>query len=140
MSSDVRLMEFVRAEMGRPFAWGDTNCVALALRALDAMHGLALHARHRHHMSSAVRALAWTREHGALGVILELLRDGLVEVDPMYSQIGDILVGETDDGQIAAHVCLGVRVLSSTEADGVVQVRREGLHPAPQYAVRWEAR
>lgn len=140
MNHEVKLMEFVRAELGRPFAWGDTNCVALALRALDAMHGLALHERHRHHMGSAVRARAWTRQHGAMGVVVELLRDGLVEVDPAYSQVGDILVGETAEGQIAAHICLGVRVLSSTEADGVIQVRREGLSPAPRYAARWEVR
>jgi hypothetical protein len=138
MTPELRLMAFARAELGRPFAWGDTNCVALALRAVDAMHGTELFIRHRRHMRSARRALAWTRDHGTVGVIIELLRDGLVEVDPRYAQPGDLLIGTTPDGQIAAHVCLGERVLSSTEADGVIQVRRTGLAPAPAYAVRQE--
>lgn len=140
MTPELRLMAFVRAELGRPFVWGDTNCVALALRAVDAMHGTELFARHRHRMCSAIRAQAWARKHGAVGVIIELLRDGLIEVDPNYAQPGDILVGTTQDGQIAAHVCLGTRVLSSTEADGVIQVRQAGLVPSPSHAARMELR
>jgi len=137
MNPEIRLQAFVRAELARPFAWGDTNCVALALRAVDAMHGTGLHVSHHRHMGSAARARVWTRKHGAYGVVTELLKDGLFEIPTTYSQPGDILIGETDDGQIAAHVCLGLRVLSSTEADGVILRRRADLSPAPMYCAAW---
>lgn len=130
-------MEFVRAELGRPFIWSETNCVALALRAIDAMHGTRLHATHRHHMCSALRAQAWTRQFGPHGIIVELLKDGLSEIPVSYAQPGDILAGETDDGQIAAHICLGVRVLSSTQNDGVIQLRLTDIAPKPIYAAGW---
>jgi len=137
MSAEIRLTQFVRAELGRPFIWGETNCVALALRAVDAMHGTALHDKHRRHMSSAARALAWTRKHGPSGVIDALINDGLIKIQPAYAQDGDILIGETTDGQIAAHVCLGVRVLSSTDAGGVIQLRLNTVSPAPTFAAGW---
>lgn len=135
--ADVRLMQFCRAEVGRMFIWGETNCVALALRAVDTMHGTALHAQHRKHMATATRALAWTRKHGARGVIDQLIADGLTEIDPAFAQEGDVLIGETADGQIAAHVCLGVRVLSATEAAGVCYARRDAVSPAPTFAIGW---
>jgi len=137
MSAEVRLMEFVRTELGRPFEWGETNCLALALRAVDAMHGTHLHATHKHRMSSATRALAGTRKHGLNGVMEFLLGHGLVAIDPPFAQEGDILLGLTDDGQIAAHVSLGNRVLSSTQADGVILLRLATVSPAPTLAAGW---
>jgi hypothetical protein len=132
-------MQFARAELGRMFIWGETNCVALALRAHDAMHGTALHATHRKHMSTATRARAWTRKHGARGVIDQLLADGLTELSPAFAQPGDLLIGETADGQIAAHVCLGARVLSSTETEGVRYLPLAAVSPAPTFAAGWRA-
>lgn len=139
MSADIRLAEFCRAELGRPFEWGITNCVALALRAVDAMHCTWLHAAHERHMRTALRAAAWTREHGARGVIDQLIADGLTEVAPEFAQDGDILIGQTNDGQIAAHVVVGARVLSATQADGVILLRRAAVSPAPTFAAGWRA-
>lgn len=137
MSAEIRLMEFVRDELGRPFEWGETNCLALALRAMDAMHGTNLHATHRHRMSSAARALAGTREHGLKGVMMFLQQHGLTALTLNYAQEGDILLGLTEDGQIAAHVSLGNRVLSSTQADGVILLRLATVSPAPTLAAGW---
>lgn len=134
---DLLLQQFVRAELGRMFIWGETNCVALALRAVDAMHGTGLHAAHRKHMATATRARAWTRKHGARGVIDQLLADGLMEVEPAFAQEGDILIGETADGQIAAHVALGARVLSATETAGVCLLAYAAVSPAPTFAAGW---
>lgn len=134
---EILLQQFVRREVGRPFVWGETNCVALALRAVDAMHGTALHAAHRKHMTTPVRARAWTRKNGARGVIEQLVADGLEELAPAFAQVGDILVGETADGQIAAHICLGTRVLSSTEADGVRYLPLSAVSPPPTFAAGW---
>lgn len=135
MSIEVRLAEFVRAEMGRPFVWGHTNCVALALRALDALHDTDLHARYGLNMSSLVRAAVWARRHGLEGLRERFVAEGFAVVPTAYAQPGDILLGHTEDGQIAAHVCLGVRVLSSSSEGGIFQVRQSDILPAPLYAV-----
>lgn len=139
ISADIRLMEFVRSEVGRPFEWGETNCLALALRAVDAMRGTTLHATHRHRMSSAARALAGTRKHGLDGVVRFLQQHGLIELAPNFAQEGDILLGLSEDGQIAAHVSLGTRVLSSTPDDGVILLRLATVSPAPTLAAGWRA-
>lgn len=136
--SELRLIDFARAEIGRPFAWGDTNCVALAVRWLDTMRGTDIAARHRRSMASAARAAAWTRAHGARGLVDTLLSEGLTEIVPVFAQPGDVLIGETSDGQIAAHIYLGTSLLASTAADGVRMFKLDEI-AAPRWVVGWRA-
>ena len=134
---EILLAEFVRAEVGQPFEWGWSNCVALALRAIDAMLGTTLHPKHQHHMATARRAAAWTRKHGIAGIIEAVKPDGLVEIKPNFAQPGDILLGRTTDGQISAHVSLGARALSSTAENGVFVLIASMISPPPTTAIGW---
>lgn len=135
--TELRLQQFVRSEIGKPFEWGETNCLALALRAVDYLHGTTLHADHKHRMTSAKRAQAGTRKHGLAGVMRFLEKAGLVEVKPNFAQPGDILLGLTDDGQIAAHISLGTRCLSSTQDHGVEMIPVFAIKPIT--AAGWRA-
>lgn len=133
---ETLLAEFAAREQGRPFVWGETNCVALALRWLDTVSGGSLHRRHCAQMSSAPRAAAWTRRHGARGLVDQMRAAGLTELLPAFARPGDVLIGSSEDDQIAAHIVLGRRLLSATAAQGVLQLPSEAA-AALSWAVGW---
>jgi hypothetical protein len=76
-------------------------------------------------------------EAWADGLQSVLEAEGLKRMDAPFSQPGDILLGLAADGQIAAHLCLGTRVLSATTEAGVIQIRREDIHPSPLFVMAW---
>jgi hypothetical protein len=117
---EVRLMDFAKAEVGRPFEWGETNCVSLGFRALDAQCGTGLHAKYRHFMSSEQRAMAFVAKHGLSGLVERVAAMGFVEIPKNFEQVGDVQFCEIP-GNIGASVILGRQRLSST-ADGGVQL------------------
>lgn len=116
-----RLMAFAQAEMGRPFIWGKTNCVALALRALDAQCAdSTLWHRWQRRMTSPARVAAFLRQHDFDACTALLGQAGLTLIDPAYAQPGDLLLYSTPEWAFAAGVNLGhAGVLSSTPERGV---------------------
>ncbi|MFM7009312.1 MAG: DUF6950 family protein, partial [Betaproteobacteria bacterium] len=59
-----RLTEWASAEQGKPFAWGETNCVALALRAIDVQLEAPFFMRtYSRFFCSELRSRAWLRTH-----------------------------------------------------------------------------
>jgi len=135
--TEADLIRWVRAEIGRPFVWGETNCVALAVRCLDAQGGTDILPRHARHMSTERRALAWTRKHGVAGLLQILRAEGLAPVAPAFAQTGDVLLGETADGQIAAHIVVHDRLLSALPEVGVRLFRHDQISPMERYAMGW---
>lgn len=125
---DILLMQFARAEIGRPFMWGETNCVALALRALDVQCGSALMRCYRKHMASEQRALVWVARNGLAGLIERFIREGCREIAPNFIQAGDVAFSELP-GSIGAAVYLGRNFLSSSPEAGVRQFRPVELMP-----------
>lgn len=120
------LHQYARGELGRPFLWGETNCVALAVRWLDLAHGCALMAEHRRRMLSAQRAAAWTAKHGLDGLVEVLSQSRISKHPSALAQPGDVLLGWTEDGQIGAHILLWDGLsLSSTVHRGVIQCRTD---------------
>lgn len=115
---ELRLHAFARAEVGRAFEWGETNCVALGLRAIDVQLGTALHAKYRKHMATERRAMAWAKRYGVDGIVSRLVDDGLVVVPANFEREGDILLTAMPDN-IGTAVVLGRCRLSSTAEHGV---------------------
>lgn len=115
----MTLVEFIRGELGKPFVWGETNCVALAFRALDAMTNGSTIDKYRKHMSSQKKALAWTIKNGMDGLVSTLKSEGCIEVPVTHVQDGDIILGLTEDKQLAAHVVFDKYVMSSSQTNGV---------------------
>lgn len=132
--ADVIVHAWSGAEIGRPFLWGETNCVALALRALDLQAGTQVMDKYRRHMVSARRAAAWCRSYAVADIARLLEGDGFTVLDASFSQPGDIVLAPWP-GSISAAVCLGGRQrLSSTEVQGVALFDFGGL-AAPTLAV-----
>ena len=114
------LMRWASSQVGRPFVWGETNCVALALAAIDAQSSTALLAKYRHNMSSEVRALAWSRSNDIYTLAGKMLDEGMSVIGENYVDDGDILLIQKGR-EINAHVYVSGRYLSST-ADGGVRL------------------
>ena len=123
---DLRLIAFAREQLGKSFEWGATNCVMLALRALDVQCGTDIAARHCRIMASERRAMAWVARHGLPGLVERLLAEGTVEVPPTHLQCGDVALVEMP-GNIGAAVYLGRAYLSSSATLGVIQLRPADL-------------
>lgn len=113
---DVRLMRFASANVGQPFAWGRTNCGALAAGAIDAMFGSDLFtASISARCTSAARGLALSRSRATRSVLFGF---GAHVVDLNYAQVGDIVVAFEDPWE-CSHVVLGKNCLSSSPEKGV---------------------
>ena len=125
---DLRLIAFAREEIGKPFAWGETNCIALALRAFDVQCGTNIAEQNRRHMSSERRAMAWVARHGLAGLVERFIGEGAIEIDPKFIQTGDIALVDMP-GNIGASVYLGRNFLSASSALGVIQLRPVELTP-----------
>lgn len=115
---EVALANFVTAEVGKPFIWGETNCVSLAARALDIQSGENYHPCVKHFMSSEIRARAFVRKQGIAGIVSRLKERGLVVVPKNFEQIGDVCFVQTET-TIGASVLLGRKALSSSQKNGV---------------------
>lgn len=111
-------MTFATGIVGTPFVWGSTNCVALALRALDAQYGTTLLVKHKHFMTSERRAKVGILRQGMAGIIERLQEDGFSVIPENYEQIGDVQFCIVPYN-IGASVILGRQHLSSTVDDGV---------------------
>jgi len=115
---EVLLMTFARSEVGRPFAWGETNCVSLALRALDVQYGTSLHVKYSHFMSSEKRAMAFVAKQGIDSLVHRFCLNGFSVIPKNFEQVGDVQFGEMP-GNIGSAVILGRQHLSSTAVGGV---------------------
>jgi hypothetical protein len=119
---DLRLIAFARQEIGKPFAWGETNCVSLALRAIDVQCGTDLAGQNCKRMSTERRAMAWVARNGLSGLVQRLRDEGVIEIALSFIQTGDIALVEMA-GNIGASVYLGRNYLSSSSDLGVIQLR-----------------
>ncbi|MEB4590503.1 hypothetical protein VSS37_05890 [Candidatus Thiothrix sp. Deng01] len=117
----IKLVKWATDQMGKPFKWGETNCVALALAGIDAQHDTDLLDKYRKHMASERKAWAWMERHGMDAIVLRLKDDGLVLIPAGFAQPGDIVLNTHPASGVSAAVLLpGIKALSSTVQHGVV--------------------
>ena len=116
LNADVRLLEFMHAEMGRPYLWGDTDCGSLVRRATAVVYGADLFDD----------VPAWTDRDGAEqaqqatgGVRALMLAMGARMLPLAYAQTGDVVVGPTEDGFPFAGVVIDRRVFTASPDAGV---------------------
>lgn len=112
------LTAWVNQQNGKPFVWGETNCIALALAATDVQTGGALLPTYRHHMSSASRAQAWTRRNDLEKLKQILVGHGMTQLSSLtLADDGDILLAEHNG--LYAHIFVSGKCLSATLDHGV---------------------
>lgn len=122
----AQLVEFANTETGKPFIWGETNCVALALRALDAQCGSDLISIGREFMATERAALVWVGRNGGVNGLFDLLirEHGLEQVFSSFVSDGDIALRQGDN-TINAYVFMSGYWLSSTVDQGVKLFRAD---------------
>jgi hypothetical protein len=130
----AQLVEFTNTEAGKLFLWGETNCVALALRALDAQCGSDLISIGREFMATERAALVWVgRNGGANGLFDLLIREhGLEQVFSGFVSDGDIALKQGDN-TINAYVFVSGYWLSSTADLGVKLFRTDAVDLSNAY-------
>jgi hypothetical protein len=126
MNAQVDLVRWASSQIGNAFVWGETNCLALALTAIDVQCGSALMDKFRRQMSSELRAQAWVKKHGFAGLVESFLSEGLVEIEPAFIQPGDLALVTLPD-TLGASIFLGQQYLSSTAAGGVAIFGKHAL-------------
>lgn len=117
-----RLAKYASGLVSKPFVWGQTDCVALAARAVDCIYGTNWFAN----------VVTWESESEAreacarMSVEQYLEAQGATQVDTQAAVTGDILVGVHDD-LWTVYVVTGTHVLSSMPDRGVILLRLRDL-------------
>tara|TARA_B100000519_G_scaffold200465_1_gene213669 strand:- start:602 stop:1027 length:426 start_codon:yes stop_codon:yes gene_type:complete len=113
---EIALLSFCKQELGKPFAWGETDCCTLAVRCFDYIRGTD-HANGTLFSSIVDKesAMALCENRTAHQVIL---LNGFKEIELNKASRGDIIYFFTD-GLESINVCCGENCLSSSEENGV---------------------
>lgn len=118
ISHEIKLINFVEASLGRPFAWGQCDCNTFVLAAMDAVYDTALAAKILGKYSTGLGAIRY-RRRSPWGSLIALLREaGFSESSRGFEQIGDILI-VADKKWEMSHVCLGNRGMAAFPDEGV---------------------
>lgn len=118
ISHEIKLLNFVEANLGRPFAWGECDCNTFALEMIDAVYDTALAAQIRGRYQTERGAIRY-RRRSPWGSLINLLREaGFCEVPKGFAQTGDILIVVAPKWEMS-HICLGNRAVAAFPGDGV---------------------
>jgi hypothetical protein len=118
VAREIRLIEYVKANRGRPFAWGQCDCNVFALEAMDAVHDTDLAALMRGRYSSLLGAYLFRRRR--LGSLINILKAaGFVEGQKGFEQTGDLLI-VSDPKWEMVHICLGSQAVAAFPEHGVM--------------------
>ncbi len=115
----VRLVEWAEHRLGQPFAWGQVDCVMLALEAYDLLAaadpGVAEAWRGRYDSELSGAQLARDENTDLRGLLAGL---GCVPVARGFQQRGDLILA-WNGLYWCAHVCFGVQSLSARPESAV---------------------
>jgi len=126
---ELRLIDFVKASRGRPFAWGRCDCNVFALEAMDAAYGTDLAGLIRGRYDSLLGAFLFRRR--VLGSLINILKAaGFVEGKRGFEQTGDLLIVEDSKWEMV-HIYLGSQVVSAFPDGGVQTFPMRDLRDKP---------
>lgn len=122
-----RLTKWATDEQGKPFAWGETNCVALALRAidvqLDAPFFMPTYSRF---FRSEVRSRAWLKTHTIHDFVELFVAAGGKVLNCAGVGDGDIMLLQRGDN-LYAHAMVSEHWLSSSPSHKVRFYHRDAI-------------
>jgi len=114
---EIKLMNFVEKNLGRPFTWGQCDCSTFALEVIDAAFDTALADKIKGKYRTEKGAIKFRRR--SWGSFVNLLKEaGFVESQRSFEQTGDMLIIEDAEWE-RVHVCLGNWVCAPFPDDGV---------------------
>lgn len=123
---DVALLQWATQQEGRPYAWGETDCIALALAAVGVLYPAPPPLPRFPSKVAALRALAEAPDL----IVATPAAAGAAPLALGFAAIGDLLVPPPDRDEPAVLVGLGGWALASSPADGVQRVPVAALPPA----------
>lgn len=127
---DIRLCTWAAAQLGRPYVWGETDCLALALGALQAQYPALPPLPIFPTQAAALRAIA--ADPGVIGATLYAA--GARAVAQVFLQAGDLVeLPDPREPGLAIAVWPGWCLLT-TPATGVGRIRISEL---PAAAIAW---
>jgi hypothetical protein len=116
MTAEQRLVVWAREQVGRPFAWGQTDCALIALEAVGVWTDTNQAGRYAGRWGSDVEALT----HFAVELPSDVLRGlGYAEIPASHAAIGDILTVPADPWPEQLHVVVGRLCLCADPVQGV---------------------
>lgn len=117
---EMALIDFVKAKLGRPFAWGICDCNTLALEASDAVFGTEMAEKVVGQYDTPDSAEQY-RKSSPWGSFINLIKEnGFIEAQKGFEQTGDFLIVE-DSRWEQVHICMGIRSVSCA-LDAVVHL------------------
>lgn len=93
---DVALATWAGDQLGRPFVWGETDCVTLCFAGLERVAGHAVVAVPKYTTEAEARQLV--PFGGRLGQQMAILG---YQVQPTFAQSGDVVVLPASDGEFS---------------------------------------
>ena len=114
---EIKLMNFIEKNLGRPFVWGRCDCSTFALEATDAIFDTALVNKIKGKYRTGKGAIKFRRR--SWGSFINLLKEaGFVELQRGFEQTGDMLIVEDAEWE-RVHVYLDNWVCAPFPDDGV---------------------
>ena len=121
ITHEIRLINYIEANLNRPFAWGECDCNVFALDMIDSVYGTALAAKIRGKYHTALGAIRFRRK-SAWGSFIELLKEaGFIEGKKGFERIGDLLIVEDPGKWEMVHIYLGGKSVAAFPENGVMQ-------------------
>lgn len=134
-NGELSLISWASEMRGKPFIWGQTDCVMLTLLGLDRYLGTQHAASYAGLWSSKKSALAY---FGQQRPSQWFERHGASRIDRSHAMLGDTIMVPADPWPETCHMVLGRYSLSSHEQKGVVVLRTITLLSEPSITI-WRA-
>ena len=118
---EIKLHNFIKASLNRPFAWGECDCNVYALDVIDAVYDTDLASLIRGKYKTEKGAIRF-RKRSKWGDFRELLNQaGFIEGKKGFEQIGDLLIVEDPGKWEMVHIYLGNKSVVAFLNDAVLQ-------------------
>ncbi len=115
---EILLVNFIEKSLGRPFAWGESDCNIFALETMDAVFGTVLADEIKGRYYTELGAFNF-RRRSRWGSFINLLEEsGFTKIPKGFEQVGDLLIVEDPRWEMV-HVCLGIDAVSSLPGEGI---------------------
>ena len=116
MDVSQKLVLFAGSQVGKPFVWGETDCVMLGLKCVDIMTGSSDWLAYAGRWSNEAEARAYFATETPFDYLAWRKAE---EVTPGFEQIGDVMLAQTPEWPFCVHIVVGAKALSSSPSSGV---------------------
>lgn len=111
ITKELKLINFIAVNLGRPFVWGECDCNVFALEAMDATYGTDLAGIIKGKYANKDEAVEFMRNIRWNDWAEFLSENGYIEGKKGFEQTGDLLIVSLPDYELV-HIYMGKNVVS----------------------------